>query len=156
MIKTILLGYDDREGCNLRGFYDPEINKVIPTKTISITERDRSSIINNKRNFRVEDGQLIQLKSPTESKRRTRKSKEDLHTITHKGNVYTVSENFTSALALNLGICLHDSKHTCKFWANSDSVWQYLSHNKEDLIGLSKALNAAREDCSRKNYGDAT
>lgn len=154
-MTNILLGYDDSEGCNLRGFYDPDVHAKIPHKTISVTDRQRSSIRKNKLLWRVENGQLVKLSGGNfVHKKRPAKRLCGLVNISFKGSSYKVDSNLSSTVALNLSICLFDLEHSCLIWCSSDEVWQYKKHSKSDLLGLSKELNSAREDHSRKLYGD--
>lgn len=150
--NEILLGYDDREGCNLRGFYDPSINRTIPCKTISVTDAERLRVMKNKLLWRVEDGKLITLKDGNFKKSRSG-GREDLHTVTFNSRTYSITEKLMSRLALNLSICSLKPEHSCDIWCVEDSAWQKVTHSKNELLDLSIKLNSDIEDHSTKIYG---
>lgn len=152
MTNEILLGYDDREGCNLRGFYDPSINRTVPCKTISVTDAERLRVMKNKLLWRVEEGKLISLKDGNFKKSRSGK-REGLHSVVFNSCTYTVTEKLVSKVALNLSICSADPSHISSIWCINEGAWQFVPHNNTKLLGLAKALNSAMENNSTDTYG---
>ena len=97
-VTDILLGYDDSEGCNLRGFYDPDIHTTIPHKTINIDDRQRLLIMKNKLLWRVEGGRLIKLKDG--NFKRKSKPVYKVFTLMYEGNEYRLDSNLRETCLL--------------------------------------------------------
>lgn len=155
--ETLYLSYDDgkKEGCNLKGIYNPSIHKIIPSPNIVISHKEREEIHLNKRSFRVDNGKLVKFHPGNAPDKQLAQRKKDnrLLSVKFEGKTYRVTERLMGVLGLNLSICSHKPDHKTQVWAIMDEKWVPVTHDKKSLLELSIAVDSQRQQLSDEVYG---
>lgn len=150
------------KGPNITGFYT-SIAKVRGEHYIPATEVEVKNYKANANSYRVDGNKLTKIVPTAEEKiasiavsSRSATKNEIISPIEIEGKSYVPDIQFQLNLALGLHTTFADAQSVCKLWCLISDKWEFREHTREEMLKISMAINARREELSASLYSYQT
>lgn len=150
------------KGSNITGFYT-SIAKIRGEHFIPATKAEVDNYKNNANSYRIDSGKLTKIVVSAEEKiasiavsARSATKNEIISPIEIQERSYVPDIQFQLNLALGLHTTFANPESVCKLWCLINDKWEFRDHSRDEMLQISMAINARREELSASLYSYQT
>lgn len=164
MSSQFYLSYNPNivNGSNITGFYT-SIAKIRGEHYIPVTQVELNNYKTNANSYRVDAGKLTKIVAAPADKiaaiavtGRSATKNEIISPIEIEGKSYIPDMQFQLNLALGLHNTFANPESVCRLWCLKNDAWEFLEHTRDEMLKISMAINARREELSASLYSYQT